>query len=167
MYVFCILYFETQYEQFIFNCTAIPLHFHIVTATIQTPIISRDAVLSFLLTKVHVFCYQPSWHNYLHFAILFKFMAARILLRLSKHRLNTRRQISPIHNRCRFLNYESISKENLFSDWLSYFDVTSTNIHINNTKLYLFSLIIQIGHCEGLVNCFSPCAFRHSHQFDT
>jgi len=57
---------------FSFNCTAIPLLFHTVSATTDALITSQDELLSSVLTQVCVLHYQPLCHNCFHLAIIFK-----------------------------------------------------------------------------------------------
>ena len=64
---------------FRFNCTAIPLLFHTVSAAKDALITSQDELLSSVLTHVCFLHYHPLCHNCFHLAIIFKLMTPKIL----------------------------------------------------------------------------------------
>jgi len=63
-----------------FNCTAIPLHFHIVTATSQIFTISWGDLFSSLLISVCVICCRLSCHKCFRLVISHEFVAVKIWL---------------------------------------------------------------------------------------
>jgi hypothetical protein len=80
-----------------FNCTVIPLHFHIVPAITEAFIISLNEVFYSLLISVRVLCYQPSCHNCFQLAISFKYMSDKNLIQHWKQ-LIARRRIPLIYS---------------------------------------------------------------------
>ena len=62
-----------------FNSTSVPPHFHVVSDTANTFILLRKELLCSLLTSFRDLSDQPSCHKCFHLAIVFKFVAAKSL----------------------------------------------------------------------------------------
>ena len=56
-------------------CCPVPLHFHVVPATVA-PITQWSEIVCSLLTSVHVLSYQPSCNSCFHLATILKSVAA-------------------------------------------------------------------------------------------
>jgi hypothetical protein len=93
MHIFCVVYPRLYYENFTRHFTAVPLIFYLAPAKVEAFITSWDAFFYSVLTEVTVLCYQPSCHNCAHAAIIYKFVAAKILLQDCKQMIIARRRI--------------------------------------------------------------------------
>ena len=75
------------------NCTAVPVLFQIVLTTAEAVSVSSDKLFHLLLLSVLVTCFQPSCYDCSHRAIIFHFVAPKILLQRWKQMINARRRI--------------------------------------------------------------------------
>jgi hypothetical protein len=72
MHIFRVVYFQLRSEQFVFNCTAILLLFLVVPTASTTFMVLWDDISYSLLIQVFALYYQPSCHNFIQLAIMFK-----------------------------------------------------------------------------------------------
>ena len=115
--MFCVLYFHLYQQSFTFNCTAFPLVFHIVPTTNEAFIISWGELFYSLPISARVICCQPSCHNCIHLTIVFKSVAAKVLLLRCKRTLINRRRIASYNdNQCRLFSSGITNHAKLLSD---------------------------------------------------
>jgi hypothetical protein len=75
------------------NYTAVPVLFQIVLTTAEAVSVSSDMLVHPLLLSFPVTCYQPTCYDCSHRAIIFQFVAPKILLQRWKQMINARRRI--------------------------------------------------------------------------
>jgi hypothetical protein len=74
------------------------------------------AIFYNLLISVHVLCCQPLCHNCFHLAIIFKFVAVRLLLQCWKQMITAQWWILMVWSQWKFFGYKIICHVNLLSD---------------------------------------------------
>ena len=99
-----------------------PTTLHTVSANTEAHIMLWDVLFHSPLKEVTVLWYQPPCHNPLLLAVVFKSVAANILLQRWKQMIIPRWRISwRNHDNWRFFGYWLIRHANLFSDRSKYF----------------------------------------------
>ena len=92
-----------------------PLLVRTSPAATEVFVTSWNERLYFLLTSVSVLCYQPSCHNCVPLAIVFKCVVAKILFQRWTQ-IIARRRITDDHNQSRFCFHEVVRHVSLFAD---------------------------------------------------